>query len=303
MLSSSSELQTIPRAGRNRPRPFSSREPVLIFFLLLFFPGLLYAWGDAGHRIVAEVAERHLDKRARGQLRRLIGEASLASVAGWADLIRDDRPETARWHFVNIPFEASHYDPKRDCAAPKPGDCVVAAVERFRRVLGSRTRTDSEREEALKFLVHLIADLHQPLHAADRADRGGNDLPVTFFGEEIQSGDRPWNLHAVWDGGLIERTGLSDRIYAERLQRWLQKQSIFALQSGTAADWALEAHRAAVEVAYRVPDDRKLSKEYFEKSVPVMDELLAKAGVRLARLLNEAFRAGQPKAQGKKERR
>lgn len=302
-MSSRCKPQASLRADRNRTRPFSSKKCFLLFFLLLLFPRSLYAWGDAGHRIVADVAARHLERRAHEQIRRLIGEASLASVADWADLIRGDRPETSHWHFVNIPFKAAHYDSKRDCAVPKSGDCVIAAIERFRRILSNRARSASERGEALKFLVHLVADLHQPLHAADRRDRGGNDLPVIFFGEKIRSGERPWNLHAVWDGGLIERTGLSDRLYAERLHVWLNKQSIFVLQSGTVVDWALEAHRAAVEVAYRIPEDRKLSKDYFEKSVPVMDELLAKAGVRLARVLNEAFRAGQDKGQGKKERR
>jgi hypothetical protein len=252
-------------------------------------PSSLYAWGDAGHRIVADLAERYLNDRAREEIRTFIGEASLASVSGWADLIRGDRPETARWHFVNIPFKASRYDPKRDCGFSKKGECVIAAIERFRKVLSNGAIPHAERAEALKFLVHLVADLHQPLHTADRRDRGGNDLPVTFFGEKLHSGERPWNLHAVWDGGLIDRTGLSERAYVDHLQGWLKRQSLPKLQSGTVADWGWEAHRAAVEVAYRIPKKRKLAKDYFEKSVPVMDELLAKAGVRLARLLNEVF--------------
>lgn len=264
--------------------------PAFFFFpLLLFFPSALYAWGEAGHRIVADVADRHLDDRTREGIRELIGEVSPASVSDWADRIRGERPETARWHFVNIPYKAPRYDPKRDCADPKNGDCVVAAIGRFRRTVSNRSRPLSERAEALKFLVHLVADLHQPLHAADRKDHGGNDLPVTFFGEKFHSNDKPWTLHAVWDGGLIDRTGLSERAYVDHLQFWLNNQSLFVLQSGTVVDWAMESHRAAVAVAYRIPKNRKLSKEYFEKSLPEMDVLLAKAGVRLARILNEAF--------------
>ncbi len=177
---------------------------------------------------------------------------------------------------------------------PQKGDCVIAAVKRFRRVLSDRHRPADERTEALKFLVHLVADLHQPLHTADHDDRGGNDLPVSFFGEESHSiSGKPWNLHAVWDGGLIDHTGLSEPAYVAHLRMGLKKKSVASLQKGMEADWVLEAHRAAVRVAYRIPKDRNLSKDYFEKSLPVMDELLAKAGVRLARVLNEAFRGGK----------
>jgi hypothetical protein len=237
------------------------------------------------------VAERHLDHQARKEIRALIGEESLVSISDWADQIRGDRPETAPWHFVDIPFKESRYDPKRDCAK---GDCVIAVIERLRRTLSDRGRPAEERAEALKFLVHFVADLHQPLHTTDRGDRGGNDVRVTFFGEKIHPfSEKPWNLHAVWDGGLIDQTGLSEAAYVERLQAWLKKRSISDLQKGTVIDWALEAHRVAVDVAYRLPKNRRLSKNYFERSLPVVDELLAKAGVRLARLLNEALKTGK----------
>ena len=285
------------QAGLNaRPLPVFFKERVLAFSFLLslffIFPHSLYGWGEAGHRIVADVAERHLDPHARREIQALIGEAPLASIADWADRVRGDRPETAHWHFVDIPFKASRYDPKRDCAFPNEGDCVIAAVARFRALLADRARSPEERAEALKFLVHFVADLHQPLHTINRSDRGGNEVPVVFFGEAVHPfSGKPWNLHAVWDGGLIDRTGLSEGAYVERLQGWLNRRSISDLQRGTVADWALEAHRAAVNVAYRIPKDRHLSKGYFEKSVPVMDALLAKAGVRLALLLNEVFGA------------
>lgn len=266
--------------------------PVLLLSFLislfLLFPSFLYAWGDVGHRIIADVAEDYLDQRTHREIQALIGEASLASIADWADKIRGDRPETTHWHYVNIPFQASRYERKRDCAGD---DCVIAAVKRFRAILSDRNRPAEERAEALKFLVHLVADLHQPLHTTDHDDRGGNDLPVFLFGEEIHPfSGKPWTLHAVWDGGLIDHTGLTEAAYVAHLRGWLKKRSTSALQKGTIVDWALEGHRAAVDAAYRLPRDRKLSKDYFEKSIPVMDELLAKAGVRLARVLNEAFR-------------
>ncbi|MCG3114119.1 MAG: S1/P1 nuclease [Candidatus Manganitrophus sp. SA1] len=278
----------------SRCKPQAERQVLVLFFLfiLLFIPSpFLYAWGDLGHRIVADVAESYLDRHARAEIQAFIGEFSLATIADWADKIRGERPETAHWHFVDIPFQTSRYDPKRDCAE---GDCVIAAIQRFKAILADRARSDLERFEALKFLVHFVGDLHQPLHTTNHNDRGGNDLPVTFFEEKLNPrSDKLWNLHAVWDTGLIERTGLVRPTYVERLREWLKKRSVPALQKGTVVDWALEAHRAAVNVAYPTPEDRKLSKDYFEKSVPVMDELLAKAGVRLARVLNEAFQTGK----------
>ncbi|MBI3803692.1 MAG: S1/P1 nuclease [Nitrospirae bacterium] len=275
------------RAGRI---PFFRKEVLLSVFLGLSFSSSLYAWGEAGHRIVADVAERHLTQPARQEVERLLEGASLASIAAWADRIRGDRPETAPWHYVNIPFKASRYNPNRDCLSPAEGDCLIAAIARFKRVLADRARPLPERAEALKFLVHLVGDLHQPLHTINRDDHGGNDLPVIFFGEALNPfGGKPWNLHAVWDTGLIDHTGLTEPAYVARLEGWLKKQSRADLQKGTVVDWALEGHRAATQVAYRLPEDRKLSRHYFEKSLPVVDALLAKAGVRLARVLNEAF--------------
>ena len=272
---------------------FILKKSAFIFSLFFLFPNALYAWGEAGHRIAADVAERYLEKRTRAEIKSLIAGASLASVADWADRIRGDRPETGHWHFVNIPFESSHYDPKRDCALPAQGDCVVGAIERFRKILSDPARPSPARAEALKFLVHLVADLHQPLHTVSRGDHGGNDLTVSFFGEKVHPSGKPWNLHAVWDGGLIHRAGMSEPVYADHLQLWLEKKSPADFQKGTVADWAMEAHRAAVAVAYRIPGNRNLSEDYFEKSLPVMDELLAKAGVRLARVLNEALQTGK----------
>lgn len=282
------------------PAPFSFSRFILAVFWFLSLPSSLYAWGEAGHRIIADVADRRLNEQARHEIQALLGGASPASVAGWADRIRGERPETAPWHFVNLPFKASRYDPKRDCASPSAGDCVIAAIVRFRTVLADRARPAAERAEALKFLIHLIADLHQPLHAVNRNDRGGNDVEVRFFGEALNAASgKPWSLHAVWDAGLIERTGLSEPAYVARLEGWIKKRKGTGLQRGTVVDWALEAHRAAVRVAYRLPKNRNLSKDYFEKSLPAMDALLAKGGVRLARVLNETLAGRQ---QGGRER-
>lgn len=299
---------------------------LLSLFLSALLPPSLHAWGEAGHRIVAAVAEQHLEKNTVQAIQELsgvikgnhtqAGGTGLVSLATWADQLRGDRPETGRWHFVDIPSRLSSYHPERDCSFPNEGDCdpletlggshgkrdllemvggrygnhVIGAIEHFRSILHDRKRPPADRSEALRFLVHFIADLHQPLHTID-TDRGGNDLPISFFGEAVHSvNGEPWNLHAVWDTGLIKATGLSETAYVARLNAWLKRRSIRSLQEGTVIDWALESHRLAKEVAYQIPKDRNLSKGYFEKSLPVVDEMLAKAGVRLATVLNMALR-------------
>lgn len=250
----------------------------------------VFAWGDKGHRVVAVVAEARLEPAAREAVRSLIGSSRLRDVAMWADDIRRHRPETATWHYVDIPLDRRDYDPARDCVHPRPGDCVVAAVERFQAALADRDRPRAERAEALRFVTHFVADLHQPLHCADNRDRGGNDIPVVFFGEVLNEfSGKPWNLHAVWDAGLIERRGLSVSQYARRLSRWLARHPPGAIAEGTVADWAMESHRAAVDTSYRLPPDKNLDHDYADAALPVVDERLAKAGARLAKLLNDAL--------------
>jgi hypothetical protein len=265
----------------HRERPLSGRFPALRRVLAgLACAGVVTAtgsaWGTTGHQIIAELAQRRLSAAARAQVTTLLHGATLASVASWADDVRSSRPETARWHFVDIPREASRYDAARDCAPEAQGDCVIAAIERFRQVLADRRRPESERAEALKFLVHFVGDLHQPLHSIDDHDRGGNGVPVTLFGQ-------PTNLHAVWDSGLIAHTGLGVAEYVARLEA----SDVDA--SGTPISWAEEAHRAAVDHAYVIPADRRLDEPYYDANRPVVDLQLARGGARLARLLNETL--------------
>lgn len=258
-----------------------------------------HAWGQEGHRIVAAIAERHLQTEAAAGVRELVGEGGLRAVANWADEIRNERRETVPWHFVDIPLRARTYDPGRDCVTPNEGDCVVAAIERFRATLADKTKSRSERAEALKFLTHLVGDIHQPLHCVGERD-GGNKVEVTFFEEAINPfSQKPWTLHAVWDAGLIQRAGLSEQDYVEKLNAWINTHSLVQLQKGTTSEWAVESHRAAVETAFRLPVDKKIGASYFREGLRVVEERLAKAGVRLARILNEAL-AGRDARRGMK---
>jgi hypothetical protein len=259
---------------------------VLFLSLIILAPLRAEAWGVSGHRIVAMIAENHLTQRARLRVTQLLGDdVTLASVASFADEIRNSRPETKQFHFVDIPLAANNYDSNRDCPETDEGDCVIAAIERFRRELSSEGESVGRRRFALKFLVHLIGDMHQPLHCADNNDRGGNDVKVTWFG---RSG-KGINLHSVWDSLIIEEAALEDAEFAEALEEGLTTQSIQTRQSGTIIQWALEAHKAARNHAYRIPRNKRLGQAYYDRTFAVVDEQLLRGGLRLAKILNDTL--------------
>jgi hypothetical protein len=247
-----------------------------------------YAWGQEGHSIVAEIAQRRLDRDTLRKVKTLLGgEIALASVASWADDYRAAHGETAGWHFVDIPYERNTYEAAVDCKTdPEQGDCIINALDRVQKTLADCTKPNGERFEALKFLIHFVGDVHQPLHAAERnGDHGGNDVHVTFFGKNV-------NLHAVWDTEIIMHTVFAWGTYVSRLEaKWFPGHDLSGLIGGTPVDWALESHKFARDVAYDFPADTHLDMDYYNKSVAVVDQQLALAGVRLARILQETLRS------------
>ena len=172
---------------------------VLLALLLVPLPAI--AWGKAGHRVVATIATTLLTIEAQAQVANLLDPGTtLADIATWADDIRPSRPNTGPWDYVNIPRGASGYVAQRDCSR----GCVVSAIEQSVRLLQDPSRGRAVRQEALKWLVHFVADLHQPLHAIAE-DRGGNDVIVRFNGRQT-------NLHRLWDGDMIDRAYLGESL-------------------------------------------------------------------------------------------
>ena len=246
-----------------------------------------FGWGETGHRIVARIADGLLTDQARARVRALLHGNSLEGVSVFADHYRLLDTNTAPWHFVDIPVSSSRYDRVRDCR--EHHGCVVEALEHFKTVLTDSHSSVSNRAFALMFVVHLVGDLHQPLHCADNNDRGGNEVKVIFFGETNGPSGGLWNLHAVWDVGLIEHSDLNEVQYARKLSAHLPQDTVSALQAGTTVEWALQSHSNAVHFAYLVPPNHKLAAAYFRKVGPVLDDSLLKGGLRLARVLNEAL--------------
>lgn len=271
--------------------PACPRTIIAILLFLSVAVSRASAWGWEGHIIVARIAEQHLTAKAKAGIVQLLGpdrKIEDTSVASWADNIRPDRPETGPWHYVDIPFDATGYDASRDCPS---GQCVVAQLEHFTKVLADTNATTVSRAEALRFVVHFVGDMHQPLHCTERNhDKGGNLVKVTLL-----SDPRVVNLHSVWDTYLIRHyLGGEDVVqYADQLNSKITPQEMKEWSGGSIADWAWESHEQAVAHTYvGVPIQStpvNLDEQYVTANRAVVETQLMKAGVRLAVLLNKAF--------------
>jgi hypothetical protein len=263
----------------------------LIFCASLLGPSTAWAWGREGHRIVALIAADRLTPAARAEVAGLLGSdarGAMETASTWADEIREARPETSRWHYVDIEVSAKGYEAARDCPG---GDCVVAQILKDERLLADRRLPKPARAEALRFLIHFIGDLHQPLHCADHHDRGGNSVPVRL-------GDEETNLHSVWDTAIVSGLGDDPTTVSANLNTQITAREADAWSRGGPTDWANESftiakhdiyaplHGAgAAEEPIRLPDD------YVLRERPVAAEQLERAGVRLAAVLNTALSA------------
>ena len=234
-----------------------------------------HAWGPEGHSIVTEIAQRRLSPEAAAKVREILGEnASLASIASWADDYRALHLDSAGWHFVDIPL-----------------DCVIHELARSLHDLTNPGSSAVQRRDALKFVVHLVGDVNQPLHTVGEL-HGYNDLADCYFSSPAKNDCAPTNLHMVWDVGLIRSMFWDWGGYVEYLETdWLPAHNDPALDAGTPVDWALEAHKAARDVAVvGLTMNAHLGADYLAAVRPTLDRQLAVAGLHLARTLNKALK-------------
>jgi|WetSurMetagenome_2_1015567.scaffolds.fasta_scaffold218264_2 nuclease S1 len=255
----------------------------ILAVVVLFMPSA-WPWGRIGHRGSAELAESLLNPRALAAVHDLLGPGiTLADISNWADEHRN--PNSGAWHYVDVPIAQTHYDRK---FCPSKG-CVVSKIEDFRRILQNPRAGRLEKQKALKYLIHFIADLHQPLHAADNSDRGGNLTQVRFF-------NRGSNLHRVWDSQIIEHKSGSEQEWLRKIGSQATPKNVAEWSRGTPEDWATESLQAAKE-AYCLPGTRtlmksgtKLNDDYCRMALPIIERQLAKAAVRMAFVLDGIFR-------------
>jgi len=296
-----------------------------------------FAWGCKGHQIVALIAENHLNPNTHtmvkeildaapidSALKRYCGESGLDAFVDsstWADDERSIRPETAPWHYLDIPRGSAKSDVAKFCAAE---GCVTKAIETQLAILRDTSASVRARGDALRFLIHFVGDMHQPLHLTTNNDRGGNCVPISFFELEPsltnpQKEDYRPNLHSVWDTDIIERFSQDQtpQQTADSLEKKYQAQRV-AWQSTPirVGAWAWESHQLAEAMAYRklptkisieppqqvttCADDNHIStrmlalhervdEKYQTAAAVVAEQQLVKAGMRLAMLLNSLW--------------
>jgi len=246
-----------------------------------------WAWGREGHRLTALVAEQYLTPETRAQVVELLHSETLAGVAPWADEYRSNHPETAKWHYVDIPKDAK-FDRSRDCPVSETEptspwrDCVTDRILYFEGRLGDTSLSSAERATALKFVVHFIGDIHQPFHAFGD-DRGGNGISVNFLGSAM-CGTYKCNLHAVWDDSIIEDQGLNEKKYTERLIQEIKDNNWERMAGGEPTTWANISHHYAADAL--APNGAFITRAYVAEESKIVDAQLALGGLRLARVLN-----------------
>lgn len=259
------------------------------------------AWGHVGHQTVGYIAQDRLKPSAWKAVEEILGQdQDLASVSTWADAIVRMRPETAPWHFfnLNVRQDQSEYDIADVC---RNHDCVVDQIEKDCDILDQRFASIRDKREALKFLVHFLGDVHQPLHCADDKDRGGNEKWFRYYGPTGHSEHYTWvDLHGFWDNLLEPKAKENPRRLAFQLEKEISPEDEKAWARGKASDWAYESFLIAQNEIYKeLPEGPLLEKNRWGRDLPedyysskmreVADRQLEKAGVRLAYLLNHLF--------------
>lgn len=255
-----------------------------IFILMaLLLSHTVWAWGPQGHMIVAQVAENNLSPKARAAVAKILGNQSLADVANWADFIKGKKEwaHTKPWHFVDIPDgeDYSTVDHSHD------GD-VVGAITDMTDVLRDPSSDSESRVNALKFIVHFVGDIHQPLHVGRPEDRGGNDVRITFEGRNA-------NLHQLWDSIMIMKSPMDHEEYAE----WLENGKAFAppydlpfFSFSTIIAEDMAARGAIYDFSLSPQGNIQVTQKYYKENVDLMNHQLLTGGKRLATLLNSVLR-------------
>jgi hypothetical protein len=252
-------------------------------------PSPALAWGKTGHRVVAALADPQLSGLARAHVKELLGVDSLDEAATWPDDMRSApgpfwQKTATPWHYVTL--NGIIYD-----HAPSEGD-ALEALNRFRATLQDPAASLADKQLALRFIVHLVGDLHQPLHVGKCCDKGGNEVKVKWFGRDL-------NLHSVWDSALVDEEQLSFTEMAAKLQRHTSNEDVVRWWDINPRDWISESAQLR-ETVYPEANRKdpkappELSYGYVYKFTPLMEQRLKQAGVRLAAYLNDIYSTPQP---------
>jgi hypothetical protein len=242
----------------------------------------LISWGRVGHEAIGYIASAHLTPKTAAAIKDLLGNETLADVSNYADEIRPDSffQYTAPWHYIDVPAEENFSQFQASVYGQTTPNLYIA-LNHWQRVLANPKTNRSIKIFALKMLVHLVGDLHQPLHVAREEDKGGNLIRVLFEGDST-------NLHAVWDTKLIEHKGLSA---SELAKEWdfATPEDIKSWQADPLIGWLYESNHVSNHIYDENPSGKNLGQAYYDQHIEYVRQRIDQAGIRLAGVLNKCF--------------
>lgn len=259
-----------------------SIKSICLFAIIfaIYFQGnaIEYDWGQTGHRTIGAVAEQYLKGKTKRKLAELLNGQSLAFVSTFGDDIKSDKryDKFYTWHYVNMPLDVTYEDSEKN-----PNGDMVSGIETCKKIILDENASKDEKIFYLKLLVHLIGDLHQPMHVGRKEDKGGNTIQVRWFNNGS-------NLHAVWDSKMINHYGMTYSELANTTDK-ISKNQVKSLQKGTISDWVNETQQHAIKVYDSAEVGEKLRYTYMYNNFGLVRSQLQKGGIRLAKVLNDLF--------------
>jgi hypothetical protein len=266
---------------------------IIVFLIGCFFPIVSNAWGRLGHQITCDIAFRALEPKTKREVIKLLkmtSDRTFAQMCTWADQVRERKQykHTKKLHYINVPRRARQVK-NTHCDAQ---GCVLSAIHAFQKILEESTHA-AARIEALRWLGHLVADIHQPLHVSYKDDRGGNDVKVWFKGKRM-------NLHQLWDRDLITQDATNWRTLGEQIAMGIEaKQRVLWQRQIEPLQWANESLTITRTLIYpRLRRGSRYNQFYFDACSPIVLDRLRKGGIRLAAILDRVF-SSSPKARNR----
>ncbi|MBS1542334.1 MAG: S1/P1 nuclease [Bacteroidetes bacterium] len=249
---------------------------LLLVWVACFPISSALSWGPTGHRACGLVAEQYLNAKAKKRLAKILGQESIAMAGTWMDEIRSDSTYNyaTDWHYTTVPDGKNYAD-----VASNPEGKVIMMIEKLTSDLKSGKLNAKQELESLKMLIHLIEDIHQPLHVGKPGDKGGNDVKVKWFRSDS-------NLHRVWDSDMIDDSKLSYTELANALIR-PDETTLAKWQRAPVTEWAQESMNYRSQV-YNIGNGN-LGFAYTYKNLPLVRLRLLQAGIRLAAVLNDIY--------------
>lgn len=257
-------------------------KTTILLIAFSYLPLAGFSWGSLGHRIVGQIADSYLTKQARKEIYKILGNESLAITSTWPDFIKADSLYNylSPWHYINLKPGLSESDVKSYLAIDTATDAYVK-INWLADQLRNKELDQQKKLLYLRMLIHIVGDVHQPLHTGRPDDRGGNTIKLTWF-------NNPYNLHQVWDDRLIDLQQLSYTEYAASIN-YTTKEQRKQWQSEPVSDWIWQSYQLVEGIYAGVKQDDKLGYPYNYKYIGILNQQLLKGGVRLAGLLNEIF--------------